>query len=193
VKVTKPVNQRGGIAETMQQILSGSDISGPVQAAVKIGQLLKASGCRVTTAESCTGGWIAQSLTAVPGSSEWFDLGLVTYSNEAKQQYLQVSADTLSRFGAVSEATARQMALGALTAGNADFSMISSGIAGPDGGTADKPVGTVWLAWGVRQGSELTCEAQVYHFDGDREAIRRASVHTALAGLIARLERLQGA
>ena len=161
--------------------------------AIKVGQLLAALGQRVTTAESCTGGGIAQALTAVPGSSGWFDLGLVTYSNQAKQRYLNVAADTLARFGAVSEATVREMALGALLAGDADFSMVSSGIAGPDGGAADKPVGTVWLAWGMREGDQMHCEAQLYHFSGDRMAVQRASVHTALAGLISRLERLRTA
>ena len=166
-------------------------IPGVIPEAARAGQLLQSLGCRVSTAESCTGGWIAQCLTAVPGSSAWFDLGLVTYSNQAKQRYLQVSAETLARFGAVSEETVREMALGALLAADADFSVVSSGVAGPDGGTADKPVGTVWLGWGFRQQGQRHCDAQVYHFDGDRDRVRRASVHTALVGLIRHLEHRQ--
>ena len=166
-------------------------LPGVIPEAAKAAQLLESLGCRVSTAESCTGGWIAQSLTAVPGSSAWFDLGLVTYSNQAKQRYLQVSEDTLNRFGAVSEETVREMAVGALLAADADFSVVSSGVAGPDGGSADKPVGTVWLGWGYRQQGQPRSDAQVYHFDGDRDTVRRASVHTALAGLIRRLERFQ--
>ena len=166
-------------------------LPGVIPEAAKAAQLLESLGCRVSTAESCTGGWIAQSLTAVPGSSAWFDLGLVTYSNQAKQRYLQVSEDTLNRFGAVSEETVREMAVGALLAADADFSVVSSGVAGPDGGSADKPVGTVWLGWGYRQQGQPRCDAQVYHFDGDRDTVRRASVHTALAGLIRHLERFQ--
>lgn len=167
--------------------------AGVMPTAARAGELLLALGCRVTTAESCTGGWIAQSLTAVPGSSGWFDLGLVTYSNSAKQRFLQVSAETLRRYGAVSEETVREMAAGALQAANADFSVVSSGVAGPDGGTADKPVGTVWLGWGFWQQGRPCCEAQVYHFSGDRDTVRHDSVQTALAGLIKRLERERSA
>lgn len=166
---------------------------GVMAEADKVGQMLQRLGMRVSTAESCTGGGIAQALTAVPGSSAWFDLGLVTYSNQAKHQYLNVSLETLQRFGAVSEQTVREMAVGALLAAESDFSMVSSGIAGPDGGTADKPVGTVWLAWGIRHNGQLSSEAQLYHFEGDRDSVRQASVHTALAGLVSRLERLEKA
>lgn len=171
-------------------VMTRSNLAAVVREAERAGQLLQTLGLRVSTAESCTGGGIAQALTAVPGSSGWFDLGLVTYSNQAKQQFLQVSPETLRTFGAVSEQTVREMAVGALKAASADFSMVSSGIAGPDGGTADKPVGTVWLAWGMREKGHLISEAQCYHFEGNRDAVRLASVHTALTGLIARLERL---
>lgn len=141
---------------------------------------LEARGLRLVTAESCTGGWIAKLVTDMPGSSAWFDAGLVTYSNEAKQRLLGVSAATLERFGAVSAETAREMLAGALACSAADVAVAVTGIAGPGGGTADKPVGTVWIGW-QRRGAGAT--AQCFHFAGDRDAVRRQTVVAALSGL----------
>ncbi|MBF5056373.1 CinA domain-containing protein [Alcanivorax sp. 521-1] len=141
-------------------------------------------GLKVATAESCTGGGIAQALTEVAGSSDWFERGFVTYSNDAKMEMLGVAAATLERHGAVSEATVLEMARGALTRSRADLSVAVSGVAGPGGGTDDKPVGTVWIAWA--QGLDWS-RAEVFHFPGDRAAVRRATIAAALDGLRARL------
>jgi nicotinamide-nucleotide amidase len=146
-----------------------------------VGQALKRQGLMLATAESCTGGWIAQTVTAVAGSSAWFDRGFVTYSNRAKHELLQVPLATLEQFGAVSEATARAMAEGALRASHADVTLAVTGIAGPAGGSAEKPVGTVWFAWAGKRHVTL---ARMHHFDGDRAAVRRQAVATALNGLI---------
>lgn len=146
---------------------------------------LSAAGQTVATAESCTGGWIATALTAVPGSSGCFGYGLVSYSNGAKESLLGVDARTLREHGAVSEAVVREMAAGALRLSGADFAVAVSGVAGPGGGSAEKPVGTVWLAWA---GNDET-EAAVYRLDGDRASIRAESVRLALQGLMARLAR----
>ncbi len=139
----------------------------------------------LATAESCTGGWVAQVITHTAGSSAWFDRGFVTYSNEAKLQMLGVSAETLERHGAVSLETAADMATGALKNSNALFSLSITGIAGPTGGSPGKPVGTVCFAW-CRVGAEASTETVV--FAGDREAIRRQAVHHALRGLLLRLD-----
>lgn len=149
-----------------------------------LGKLLLDRGEWVAAAESCTGGWVAQSLTAIAGSSAWFDRGFVTYSNAAKMDMLAVPENTLVRHGAVSEATARAMAQGALQHSLADWSVAITGIAGPSGGSPEKPVGTVCFAWACRDGG---CEAQTRHFAGDRAAVREQSVRHALAGLVARL------
>jgi nicotinamide-nucleotide amidase len=151
----------------------------------RTGEALLAADRRVATAESCTGGWIAKALTDVAGSSSWFGVGLVTYSNEAKRSLLGVRADTLQEQGAVSEETAREMAAGALAASGADIAVAVSGIAGPDGGTPDKPVGTVWFAWAVSGATPVTY-AECVHFEGDRETVRRRSVCHALGGVLAR-------
>ena len=145
---------------------------------------LTAAGTSVATAESCTGGWIAQALTAVPGSSACFGLGIVSYGNEAKESVLGVSAETLREQGAVSEAVVREMAEGAARLSGADLAVAVSGVAGPGGGTDEKPVGTVWLAWARRDG--LT-DAALHRLDGDRAAVRAESVRLALQGLLARL------
>jgi nicotinamide-nucleotide amidase len=150
---------------------------------------LSAAGRTVATAESCTGGGIAQALTAVAGSSACFGYGIVSYSNPAKQSLLGVRAETLQEHGAVSEAVVREMAGGALGLSGADFSVAVSGVAGPGGGSAEKPVGTVWFAWARRAGGDREIDAAVYHLDGDRAAIRAASVRLALEGLLARLAR----
>lgn len=145
-----------------------------------VGERLKAKGCTVTCAESCTGGWIAKVFTDVSGSSAWFERGFVTYSNEAKQELVGVSADALAQYGAVSEAVVRQMAQGAQRAARADYAVSVSGIAGPDGGSAEKPVGTVWFGFAAPQGVVVAKKQQ---FQGDREAVRRQSVAFALQTL----------
>ena len=148
---------------------------------------MKTRGRRLVTAESCTGGWIAKVCTDLPGSSEWFERGLVTYSNEAKRELLGVGAGELHRFGAVSEEVAAAMARGVVANARADVAVSVSGIAGPDGGSPDKPVGTVCFGWAL---PDEIVESETLRFVGDREAVRRASVARALEGL---LERLGGA
>lgn len=135
----------------------------------------------LATAESCTGGWVARVLTAVPGSSRWFERGFVTYSNAAKSDMLGVSTETLARDGAVSEATVRAMAEGALVHSGAQVAVAITGVAGPSGGTVERPVGTVWVAW-ARAGHET--RARRWQFEGDREAVRRQSVTAAIEGLL---------
>lgn len=144
---------------------------------------LTARGEMLATAESCTGGWIAKVLTDRPGSSAWFDRGFVTYSNQAKEEMLGVPADIIATHGAVSHETVVAMAAGALARSRASWSVAVSGIAGPGGGTPDKPVGTVWLAWGTPQDVNSVCE----HFPGDRNQVRAATVERALRGLLERL------
>ncbi len=136
------------------------------------------------TAESCTGGWISKALTDVPGSSEWFETGFVAYGNGAKTALLGVLPAELEQHGAVSEAVVKAMALGALERAGADIAVAVSGIAGPDGGTPGKPVGTVWLAWAWRRGQSVHVQARRKSFKGDREAVRRKSVAGALSGLL---------
>ncbi len=153
--------------------------------AARLGEALMARGWMLATAESCTGGWAAQAITAIAGSSAWFDRGFVTYSNAAKQDMLGVRKETLERHGAVSEATVSEMAAGALTRSRAQAAFAISGIAGPTGGTPDRPVGTVCLAWAL---AGRPVQSGVRHFDGDRQAIRAQSVRAALQGLLDRLQ-----
>ena len=156
--------------------------------AERLGAVLVASGRRLTVAESCTGGWIAKMITDVAGSSSWFDRGFVTYSNAAKQELLGVPATLLQEHGAVSGAAVEAMASGALAATpGADLTAVTSGVAGPGGGTPDKPVGLVWIAW-ARRGHPAV--VRCVRFDGDRESVRRESVRVALEGLIDEAERL---
>jgi nicotinamide-nucleotide amidase len=149
--------------------------------AARLGDALLARGEKLATAESCTGGGVATALTAIAGSSRWFERGFVTYSNEAKQEMLDVSPATLVQHGAVSAATVGEMAAGALAHSRADWSLAISGIAGPDGGTATKPVGTVWLAWAGPQGIRH-CEQHLY--PGDRRAVREQAGQRAIEGLL---------
>jgi nicotinamide-nucleotide amidase len=153
--------------------------------AARVGARLKERGLILATAESCTGGWIAQAITSVSGSSEWFDRGFVTYSNAAKEEMLGVQAATLRAWGAVSEQTAREMAAGALAHSRAQIAVAVTGVAGPTGGTPEKPVGMVCLAWAGR-GKQP--ESLTWHFQGDRESVRLQSVLAALQGLMERLE-----
>jgi nicotinamide-nucleotide amidase len=153
--------------------------------ATLVGAKLKARGRMLATAESCTGGWVAQAVTAIAGSSEWFERGFVTYSDSAKQEMLGVSERTLAAHGAVSEPTAREMAAGALAHSRAQVAVAITGVAGPSGGTAQKPVGMVCFAWAVAG----TLQAETRRFDGDRESVRRQSVMVALQGLLELLDR----
>ncbi|WP_371324253.1 CinA family protein [Dechloromonas sp. ZY10] len=146
--------------------------------------LLLARGEWLAVAESCTGGWLAQELTAVAGSSQWFERGLVTYSNAAKRDLLGVGEETLAAHGAVSEATVAAMAQGLLQRAPVHWSVAISGVAGPAGGSPEKPVGTVCLAWA---GKDWGCEVSTCHFSGNREAVRRQAVAHALQGLLARV------
>ncbi|HHR1268743.1 TPA: nicotinamide-nucleotide amidase [Klebsiella oxytoca] len=148
-----------------------------IQLSEQVGQALKARGATVTTAESCTGGWVAKTLTDIAGSSAWFERGFVTYSNEAKSQMIGVSEATLLDHGAVSEPVVVEMAIGALRAARADYAISVSGIAGPDGGSAEKPVGTVWFGVASASGQGVT---QRECFAGDREAVRRQATAYAL-------------
>ena len=148
--------------------------------AERLGACLRDAKQMLVTAESCTGGWIAKTVTDVAGSSDWFDCGLAAYSYEAKQRLLGVRAETLEHFGAVSRETAIEMVSGALVHSGSAIAVAVTGIAGPGGGTDDKPVGTVWIAWKRRGGYP---QAELFHFEGDREAVRRQTVAAALRGL----------
>jgi nicotinamide-nucleotide amidase len=147
----------------------------------RVGARLRQRQLRIVTAESCSGGWIGKVLTDISGSSTWYLGGVVSYSNALKESLLGVRAATLAAYGAVSEATAREMASGALERLGGDIAVAVTGVAGPDGGTADKPVGTVWFAWAWRAGGKLHTRSARECFPGDREAVRRATVERALA------------
>jgi nicotinamide-nucleotide amidase len=152
-----------------------------VELAAELGLALKARGWMLVLAESCTGGGVAEAITSVPGSSTWFERGFVTYGNVAKIEMLDVRAETLQEFGAVSEQAVREMAQGALAHSHAQLGIAISGIAGPDGGTPDKPVGTVCFAWANTTGElhSTTC-----HFLGNRAAVRRQAVEHAIRGAL---------
>ncbi len=149
---------------------------------------LTESGKAVATAESCTGGWIAKAITDIPGSSVVFSYGIVSYSNGAKESVLGVQNQTLEEHGAVSAPAVEEMSKGSLRLSGADIAVAVSGIAGPSGGTADKPVGTVWFAWAVRDGSKAKTESSCEHFEGDRDLVRELTVVHALQGLRERIE-----
>jgi nicotinamide-nucleotide amidase len=155
--------------------------------AARTGRRLKRRKAMLATAESCTGGWVAQAVTSVAGSSAWFERGFVTYSNASKQELLGVSKSTLRKFGAVSEETAREMAAGALKRSRATLAVAVTGVAGPSGGSAAKPVGMVCFAWAGGRGR---LRSETRRFRGGREAVRRQSVMRALEGV---LELLEGA
>jgi nicotinamide-nucleotide amidase len=154
--------------------------------AARVGRHLLRGGRCATTAESCTGGWIAKALTDVPGSSQWFGEGFVTYSNEAKSRRLGVPRSILAREGAVSAGAARAMARGALRRTQAHVAVAVTGIAGPDGAVPGKPVGTVWFCWAVRCGRRVRFVTERRLFRGNREAVRRKTVRIALGGLLRR-------
>lgn len=148
--------------------------------AQELGARLGSTHDRLVTAESCTGGWIAKAVTDIAGSSAWFDCGMAAYSYEAKQALLGVRPQTLEVHGAVSRETVIEMVSGALVNSGASIAVAVTGIAGPGGGSEDKPVGTVWIGWKRRGGYAM---AEVFHFDGDRDAVRRQTVANALLGL----------
>jgi nicotinamide-nucleotide amidase len=149
--------------------------------AEQLGECLIARGMKLASAESCSGGWLAKIITDIPGSSAWFTGSVVSYSNEAKQSLLGVSADTLAEFGAVSGDTVLEMSDGLFSHTDADVAVSISGIAGPEGGSEDKPIGLVWLSWGKRDKSVF---ANPYNFDGDREDVRKQSIKQALENLL---------
>ncbi len=151
-----------------------------VHLAAELGAGLRSLGEQVATAESCTGGGIAEAITRIPGSSGWFEAGYVTYSNRQKTAQLGVPAELFEQVGAVSREVVEAMARGAQTHSGARFAVAVSGVAGPDGGSVEKPVGTVWLAWA--DGDRLFASREF--FPGDREAVRRQTVRAALAGLV---------
>ena len=163
------------------------------QLSQRLGAALRAQHFALVTAESCTAGGIAYAVTLMPGSSGWFDRGFITYSNESKMQVLGVSAAYLRDFGAVSEPVARSMAIGALSHSSAQVAVAVTGIAGPDGGTPDKPVGTVCFAWAVRRDATSApwVKTQTHRFDGDRAAVRTRSIVVALETLVGLLKQRQ--
>lgn len=150
---------------------------------------LSAAGKSISTAESCTGGWVAKSLTDIAGSSQCFGYGVVSYANGAKESILGVDPKTLHEHGAVSEAVVREMAEGAINLSGADFAVAISGVAGPDGGSEEKPVGTLWLGWATRHGTDVKLSADKHLLSGDRESIRAQSVILALQGIRERLKK----
>ncbi len=156
--------------------------------AAQLGYLLAQKKMKVATAESCTGGGISFAITSVSGSSDWFEQSLVTYSNEAKKRWLGVPEETLRVHGAVSEATVVAMVKGLADVTDAGLCIAVSGIAGPTGGSVDKPVGMVWLAWSLRGAADAQC----FHFEGSREEVRLYSVEQALVGAVNRLEADKG-
>lgn len=152
-----------------------------IELAQRLGQVLQAKNWLAATAESCTGGGVAYAITAISGSSAWFDRSFVTYTNEAKQQMLGVAVSTLETYGAVSEAVVREMTAGTLAHSQANIAVAISGIAGPTGGSDEKPVGTVWIAWQTCEGE---ARAERYLFSGDREQVRLQAIREALSGLL---------
>ena len=152
--------------------------------AAKVGHALVDSRRRLVTAESCTGGWVGKALTDIPGSSAWFLGGVVSYDNSLKQSLLGVADETLAIHGAVSDATVREMALGALERVGGDIALAVSGIAGPGGGQPGKPVGTVWFGWAWRHGQAVHHRTRLKIIEGSREEVRRRSVITALNGVL---------
>lgn len=146
-----------------------------------VGEALRERGLMLVTAESCTGGGVAQRITSIAGSSEWFDRGFVTYTNLSKEEMLGVNTKTLTQYGAVSEETVREMVMGALTRSHGQLALAVSGIAGPGGGSLAKPVGMVWFAWG---GATYPIMTRCMHFSGNRAEVRTQAVEVALLGVL---------
>jgi len=162
----------------MAETMTSSDLDTLVQ---EVGRLLKKRDLMLVTAESCTGGWVAERITSIAGSSDWFERGFIAYTNIAKREMLDVKTAILSRYGAVSEQAARAMAEGALARSHAQVALAITGLAGPGGGTTEKPVGTVYFAWAGKK-RDSTSRKEV--FTGDRQSVRRQSVAAALQGLL---------
>ena len=155
----------------------------------EVGQALKAHNRVVVTAESCTGGMIAEALTSVAGSTAWFDRAYITYSYESKKEMLGVRESTIEDHGSVSQACVEEMALAALQKSYATLSVSCSGIAGPEGGTPDKPVGTVWLAWAMQGHDQVG--SKCFQFEGDRQSVREQTTEAALKGIMLMLEKIE--
>jgi nicotinamide-nucleotide amidase len=170
-----------GVAILRENSMQDLDLEGQ---ALSLGAVLGRFGLKLVTAESCTGGWLSTVLTSIPGSSVWFDRGFVTYSNEAKEEVLGVGGALIEQFGAVSRETAEAMALGALLHSHSDISIAVTGVAGPGGGTLEKPVGTVWFGCAFRGAG---VQSGVWHFKGGRSEVRRQAVAVALQILKERL------
>lgn len=151
--------------------------------AERVGNQLLQKKAKITTAESCTGGGIAEAITAVAGSSQWFEYGYITYANRAKKQLVNVAQNILDTYGAVSEQVVEQMAVGAIHSSGANYAIAVSGIAGPDGGSAEKPVGTVWICWITPE----TTRVEQYHLQGDRQAVREQVIKISLQELLHQL------
>lgn len=149
----------------------------------RVGNQLLQKKAKITTAESCTGGGIAEAITATAGSSQWFEYGYITYANRAKKQLLNVSQKTLDAYGAVSEQVVEQMAVGAIHSSGANYAIAVSGIAGPDGGSPEKPVGTVWVCWITPE----TTRVEQYQLQGDRQAVREQVIKISLQELLHQL------
>lgn len=152
------------------------------QLAKQTGKLLAQQGLMLVSAESCTGGWLGQTITTIPGSSKWYERGFITYSNISKQEMLGIDSDTLEQYGAVSEQTAKEMVAGAISRSHAQVGVSITGIAGPDGGTTAKPVGMICFGWALKDG---LARNEIHHLNGDREMIRSQAVAIALQGVIA--------
>ncbi|CDG22141.1 17.2 kDa protein 1 in recA 5'region [Xenorhabdus poinarii G6] len=160
------------------------------QLSIELGSRLKQRKLSVTCAESCTGGWIAKVITDIAGSSAYFHRGFVTYSNEAKHDMLAVSPESLARFGAVSEQVVKEMAIGALTAANADVAVAVSGIAGPEGGSEEKPTGTVWFGFAFHVDENIHTVTYCQHFSGDRNTVRLQAVIFSLKTLLEEVKKI---
>jgi nicotinamide-nucleotide amidase len=152
--------------------------------AMAVGSALHSRGYRLATAESCTGGWIAKAVTDIAGSSRWFERGFITYSDLSKTEQLGVDQKLIARYGAVSATVVEAMATGALKYSSADIALAVSGIAGPDGGSPEKPIGTVWFAWALRDKSSHRVYSESTNFNGDRERVRYAAVIRGLTGIL---------
>lgn len=153
-----------------------------------LGALLRTTGWRLSTAESCTGGMIAAAFTSIAGSSDWYDSGVVTYSNDSKRRALGVTQVSLDKFGAVSEQVVAEMAAGVVKETGTDIGISISGVAGPSGGSSEKPVGTVWIAWNLPD--QRSIETQRFLFAGDRDSVRTQATQAAITGLVLRLKKL---
>jgi nicotinamide-nucleotide amidase len=183
-----PLHYGSGGPKTSKLAQMSNNDADLARLAARVGRCLLENQRTLVTAESCTGGWISKSLTDIAGSSDWFLEGFVTYSNDAKVRRLGVPRALLNKKGAVSEATVRAMASGALRCSSAQLAVAVTGIAGPGGAAPGKPVGTVWLGWATRHGRDIRVAVQLKHFRGGREAVRRKTVRAALEGLLARIQ-----